>query len=406
MTEKEPKFLESIDALGYRPDRHDVFSQNLLAEAEDETLQSIVEEAAQELKTPIALVNLVLEEIQFFKAHYGLPSPLAAARGTERDVSFCQFVVRDGEPFEVTDAKTDPRVPQHLVKNYDIQAYLGIPIQVEETIVGSLCVIDTKPRPFSQKEREDLTSLAARVNERLAEIHTGGRFSANKSKAAMTSSAFSEIAKHISSIEKAAIAGPLTISALGSFFRLAERTAAGEITPAEHLERAAVAARKAIDNCEDYFYNIQADVGDIQDLNVALEKAITPTRVTQLTEVIFAAWELSQSATEKTGGLAWPNVETNRIITTPRPVAVTLLATAVSIMCTQMINNNIEDGLAFEIDGNESNAEVRITNAKFPVELVSTVASELTIFTKNDPSISIEPKPNALVISFSTLDAS
>ena len=118
---------DSIDALGHRPDRHRAFTSGLLAEAEDEILQSIVEEASRDLSMPIALVNLVLEEIQYFKAHYGLPPELAASRGTARDVSFCQFVVRDGVLFEVTDAKEDLRVPQHLVKNFNIQSYLGVP---------------------------------------------------------------------------------------------------------------------------------------------------------------------------------------------------------------------------------------------------------------------------------------
>ena len=154
------EFVDSIDALGPRPDRHLAFTGELLAEVEDEVLQSIVEEAARDLSTPIALVNLVLEEIQFFKAHYGLPPDLAAARGTERDVSFCQFVVRDGEPFEVNNAEKDARVPQHLVKHHGIKSYLGMPVVANDVIVGSLCVIDFEPREFSEEERQTLMNLA------------------------------------------------------------------------------------------------------------------------------------------------------------------------------------------------------------------------------------------------------
>ena len=87
MDQPSNDFKDSIDALGYQPERHHAFASGLLAEAEDEMLQSIVKEAAEEFSTPIALLNLVLEEIQFFKAHYGLPEELADARGTKRDVS-------------------------------------------------------------------------------------------------------------------------------------------------------------------------------------------------------------------------------------------------------------------------------------------------------------------------------
>src|SRR5210317_468478 len=114
--------MDSIDVLGSRPDRHVAFTRELLAEAEDEELKTIVEQAARDLKTPIAMVNLVLDHIQFFKAHHGLPPDLAVTRATERNVSFCQFVVRDGQPFEVTDAEHDTRVPQHLVKTYGIKS--------------------------------------------------------------------------------------------------------------------------------------------------------------------------------------------------------------------------------------------------------------------------------------------
>ncbi|MGI9569220.1 MAG: GAF domain-containing protein, partial [Desulfobulbia bacterium] len=111
--------MDSIDVLGNRPDRHEAFSEGLLAEAGDSDLQQIVEKAADELDAPVALVSLVLDHIQFFKAQYGLPAELAAAKSTRRDVSFCQFVVRDGKPFEVNNAPNDSRIPQHLVNEYN-----------------------------------------------------------------------------------------------------------------------------------------------------------------------------------------------------------------------------------------------------------------------------------------------
>ena len=52
------------------------YTRELLAEAEDEQLMKIVKEAAKELKSPIALVTVVMEQVQFFKAHYGLSEEL------------------------------------------------------------------------------------------------------------------------------------------------------------------------------------------------------------------------------------------------------------------------------------------------------------------------------------------
>ena len=140
--------MDRIDALGDSSSRLDLFTKELLAEANDSELQEIVKKAAIELNSPIALVSLVLDQVQFFKAHIGLPPVLESARGTHRDVSFCQFVVRDGKTFEVTDAPNDPRVPQHVVKEYNIKSYLGVPIILKENVMGSLCVLDTKKEDF------------------------------------------------------------------------------------------------------------------------------------------------------------------------------------------------------------------------------------------------------------------
>ena len=144
--------MDRINVLANSDNRLELFTKELLAETNDFELQKIVKNASKELNSPIALVSLVLDQVQFFKAHIGLPPVLAKARGTYRDVSFCQFVVRDGKPFEVNDASNDLRIPQHVVKEYNIQSYLGVPIKLDETVMGSLCVLDTKKRQFSKDE--------------------------------------------------------------------------------------------------------------------------------------------------------------------------------------------------------------------------------------------------------------
>ena len=103
--------MDRINVLDNSNNRRNLFTKELLAETNDSELQEIVKNASEELNSPIALVSLVLDQVQFFKAHIGLPPVLAEARGTHRDVSFCQFVVKDGEAFEVNDAENEPRIP-------------------------------------------------------------------------------------------------------------------------------------------------------------------------------------------------------------------------------------------------------------------------------------------------------
>ncbi|MDX1667510.1 MAG: GAF domain-containing protein, partial [Saprospiraceae bacterium] len=263
--------MDKYDALGPRPDRHRVFNRELLSEAKDDKLESIVREAARDLGTPIALVNLVLEEIQFFKAHYGLPEDLAAARGTDRDVSFCQFVVRDGEPFVVQDAEQDDRVPQHLVKEYGIRAYLGMPIMARDTIVGSICVLDTKPRDFSESDRQNLMKLASIVNERLEDMsrkrEKRGTFLIEET----TLPVLESLRQSLLPIQKEVSSGRMATASIGSFLRMARHALSGRDTSREALINTLEVAREALRNCLDSFYNIEASAGDAEDSLSALE---------------------------------------------------------------------------------------------------------------------------------------
>ena len=221
--------MDKVDVLGYRPDRHDVFTKELLAETDDMELQKIVTKAAAELSSPMALVSLVLDQIQFFKAYVGLPLALAEARGTHRDASFCQFVVRDGEAFEVNDAPNDPRIPQHVVKEFNVHSYLGVPVMVEDIVVGSLCVLDTKKRGFSERDRNNLYKLALLVNQRLAVITQKRRQIRLDLTERALHPGISELSEAFQPIQQSLGAGYSAVAAMRSFFSLVKHEFSGNI---------------------------------------------------------------------------------------------------------------------------------------------------------------------------------
>jgi hypothetical protein len=394
------EFKDSIDALGYRPDRHRAFTAELLVEAEDEMLQSIVKEAAQDLSAPIALVNLVLEEIQFFKAHYGLPKDLAAARGTERDVSFCQFVVRDGETFEVTNAKQDARVPQHLVKHHDIQAYLGLPVVFDDVIVGSLCVIDTEPREFSEAEHLTLRILADRVNKRLVEIGQSQRATHAKMLNEVADPALAELGEVLSGIQKGAMAGHLTTAALASFFRLVEHAVSGEYTPPEHLQRSLKAAQVALDECENNYLDIEVNAGDAEDIRIALEHGVLSSSITHLSEVATSGWELARQNTIQIGGAKWPDLSFDPIIATPRPLAVVLVSTCLSTIAARLTSLDSQGGITMEAEDLGAQVAIRIGTNEIPDEIYQDTVLELSPLTTNNPSVAIQATSGAIRLLF------
>ena len=131
-----------------------------------EVFDEITHAAASSYNTPIALVSLVDARRQWFKSSTGL-----AASETPRDISFCTYAIMEAEQLVVTNALEDERFRHNPLVTGEphIQFYAGIPLKLTEGItLGTLCIIDRKPRP----DINDLTvlkALAEKAVERIVE---------------------------------------------------------------------------------------------------------------------------------------------------------------------------------------------------------------------------------------------
>jgi GAF domain-containing protein len=166
----------SADAGGMDPVRDtarlaEIAALGLTSADVDEVLQRTVEEAAARLNLPTAMVSIVMDEAQWFAAHTGLPAWMAEARGTPVEWSFCANAVRTGEPFVVEDATTHPLVKDiPLVPMDNIRCYAGIPLVTSTgKTLGTLCVIGTEPRSFTEADLDMLRDLARQAIERIEE---------------------------------------------------------------------------------------------------------------------------------------------------------------------------------------------------------------------------------------------
>jgi len=121
--------------------------------------------------TPVALVSLVEfdRDRQFFASEQGLAEPWASKRETPLSHSFCQHVKTTGAPLVVRDAREDSLVRDNLaIPDLGVIAYLGVPIYgTEEKPVGALCVIDGKPRDWSEDDVTRLADLAGAVTDQI-----------------------------------------------------------------------------------------------------------------------------------------------------------------------------------------------------------------------------------------------
>lgn len=131
----------------------------------DEALQQLVQKTAEAFRVPVALISLILKDQQWFKAHVGLSGEAAAARGTPREWAICRHVVQGKEPLVVPDARTHPYFKSNpLVKAGLVGSYAGAPLVTPRgDVLGSLCIIDSKPMAITAGEVEVLVLLARRV---------------------------------------------------------------------------------------------------------------------------------------------------------------------------------------------------------------------------------------------------
>ena len=392
--------MDHIDVLGQRPDRHAAFSEGLVTEADDNELQTIVDKAARELDTPVALVSLILDQIQFFKSQYGLPPDLSASRSTRRDVSFCQFVVRDGKPFEVNDAPNDSRVPQYLVKEYNIRSYLGIPIHVRDTVIGSLCVIDTKKRSFTQDEHDALARLAELVNERITMLSARRRQTRLTLTEKSTSPVLAKANESVAFVQEDAGCIIQTIPAIRSFIRLFEYLHDGGHSPPSAISKSLDAAKEAIEQCENTIYDMVATTGDCADYITAIENLVTRSRTTKVSKLAIAVQDLTRHATNPVGGMPLPDFENDPVIHTPRPLAVALVTATVTAMATRMQSLDDTGGIRLRIHIDNESVGFEFFANTLSEKMTEEIVSELATHIGEDPAIGIRKEGDSVRLSF------
>lgn len=114
----------------------------------------------------MAAVNFIDGDRQWTKAETGL----AGLSNTATDDSICRYTVRNDGAFVVPDAAVDDRFNTNRFVTADpgIRFYAGQPLRAPGgEPVGSLCILDTKPRQLSAREADMLADMARWVEQEL-----------------------------------------------------------------------------------------------------------------------------------------------------------------------------------------------------------------------------------------------
>ena len=136
-------------------------SYGILDTPVESSFDDITRIASHVCQTPISVVNLIDQGRQWFKSEIGL-----GARQTPLDSSICAHAILEHSFLEVPDTTRDPRFDCNpLVTGAPhLRFYAGALLRTPDGLpLGTVCVLDYKPRKLTPEQREVLAALARQV---------------------------------------------------------------------------------------------------------------------------------------------------------------------------------------------------------------------------------------------------
>lgn len=149
-----------------------VYCTNLLDSEPEERFDRITRLAHHLFDIPLVFIALVDKKRVWFKSHYG-----SDANEEPRDISFCGHTIcntvtddKSSRLFEVTDAKSDTKFCDNpfVTGINGLRYYMGFILQSAENYnIGTLCMVDLRPRTFSELDKNLFSDLGLMVEAEL-----------------------------------------------------------------------------------------------------------------------------------------------------------------------------------------------------------------------------------------------
>lgn len=141
----------------------DLASYDIMDTQAEDDFDELVELAGQICNCPISLITLLSKDRQWFKAKTGVTET-----GTSREIAFCSHAILQDDVMVVEDATKDERfIDSPLVTgDMNIRFYAGAPIISPSGYkLGTICILDDKPRKLSAPEQRALVILSNQVTK-------------------------------------------------------------------------------------------------------------------------------------------------------------------------------------------------------------------------------------------------
>ena len=134
----------------------------------EKSFKNIARLVAEIFNVSISMISLVDDEEVSFQSNVGMETSIGP-----RGESFCSLTVLSPEVHVVENALVDPVVSRNplVCGEFGLRFYAGAPLVTPDGfIIGTVCIVDTKPRVFSDHEKRILSGMAAVVMEQI-ELH-------------------------------------------------------------------------------------------------------------------------------------------------------------------------------------------------------------------------------------------
>jgi GAF domain-containing protein len=142
-----------------------LWQYDVLDTVPEEVFDDLTDLAAHICEAPVALISLVDENRQWFKSQVG-----TSVKETSRDISFCAHAILNDGLLVISDATKDPRFSDNpmVTGAQKIRFYAGAPLVTPDGhALGTLCVLDKKPRKLRPEQMKALRVLAHHVVSQL-----------------------------------------------------------------------------------------------------------------------------------------------------------------------------------------------------------------------------------------------
>jgi len=130
----------------------------ILDTAAEQVFDEITALAANVCQTPICLLTFVDRDRTWYKSSVG-----TEVKETPREIAFCAHAVCQNELFVVPDTQADERFADNPLVTQEpaVRFYAGMPLLSPEGLtMGTLCVLDRKPRTLTPEQADKLKALA------------------------------------------------------------------------------------------------------------------------------------------------------------------------------------------------------------------------------------------------------